>query len=324
MARLIAILALLSTVSRGQDEQFKLAGVCARCHVISVVEWSMSKHRDVGTGCTECHGVSKGHVVDERNNIKPDKLPREHAIAGLCNSCHDKGCPKSKKMTGCQTCHHVHALVDPKRPAKTSDVVDTAAAPPHRAPEVRDLPRKINVAGFDMALVEGGEFDMGSERWANAKPVHTVRVNPYYIGVEEVSGAQWRAVMGRDAGTGQAGARAASGVSWLDCHEFIKRLNANPAGGGWRLPTEAEWEFAARRASALGLAHMLGGVWEWTASDYREFLNADAAPARMKVLRGASDADTPDLRDAAFRHGERPDRRLRWNGLRLAREARAK
>jgi hypothetical protein len=324
MARLIAALSLLSFVCGAQDEQFKLAGVCGRCHVISVVEWSMSKHRAVGTGCIQCHGASNGHVADERNNVKPDRLPREQAIAAFCGSCHEQGCPKTKKKSDCQSCHHVHALVDPNRPAKVSDVIPTAPPPVRRAPEIGGLPRKITVAGIDMVLVEGGEFDMGSKRWANAKPLHTVLVNPFYLGVAEVSASQWRAVMGTGAGTGQADARAASNVSWLDCQEFIKRLNATVAGGGLRLPTEAEWEFAARHAGALGLAQMLDGVWEWTASDYHAYLDTDSSAAGLKVLRGGSDADTPDLRDAAFRHGERLGRRLRWNGMRLAREARIK
>jgi len=324
MAWLIVVLSLLPLLCRGQDQQFKLAGACGRCHVISVVEWAMSKHRAVGTGCTECHGVSQGHVIDERNNIKPDRLPREQAIAPFCNSCHVAGCPKTKQKVDCQKCHHVHALVDPNRPATVSAVISAVPPPARRAPEVRDLPRKIAVAGIQMILVEGGEFDMGSEKWPSARPVHTVRVNPYYIGVAEVSTAQWRMVMGARAESGEDGARAAANVSWLDCQEFIKRLNAMVAGGGLRLPTEAEWELAARRVGALGLAHMLDGVWEWTASDYRAYLDTDVAPARWKVLRGGSDADTPDLRDAAFRHPERPDRRLRWNGLRLAREVRMK
>lgn len=322
MARLIVVLSLLSLSCGAEDDQFKLAGACGRCHVISVVEWSMSTHRMVGAGCTECHGVSKGHVIDERNNIKPDKLPREQAIVSLCSSCHEHGCPKTKKKSGCQSCHHVHALVDPNRPAKVSEVIAPTQPPARPSPAAVDLPRKITVAGFDMVLVEGGEFDMGSDRWPNAKPVHTVRVGSFYIGVAEVTAAQWRAVMNADTAGGSAG--AASNVSWLDCQEFVRRLNAGAAGGGLRLPTEAEWEFAARRAGALGLAHTLDGVWEWTASDYHPYLDPAAAAGRLKVLRGGSDADTPDLRDAAFRHGERPARRLRWNGIRLAREARIK
>jgi formylglycine-generating enzyme required for sulfatase activity len=322
MARMIVVLSLLSLACCAQDDQFKLAGVCGRCHVISVVEWSMSKHRMVGTGCTECHGVSKGHVIDERNNIKPDKLPREQAIAPFCNSCHEHGCLNTKKKSDCQSCHHVHALVDPNRPAKVSDVIAPAQTPVRPPPVRSDLPRKITVAGFDMVLVEAGEFDMGSDRWPNAKPVHTVRVDPFYIGAAEVTAAQWRAVMKADAAGGAAG--AVSNVSWLDCQEFVRRLNAGATGAGLRLPTEAEWEFAARHAAALSLAHMFDGVWEWTASDYRPYLDPDATDRKLKVLRGGSDADTLDLRDAAFRHGERPARRLRWNGIRLAREARVR
>jgi hypothetical protein len=320
MARLILFFALLPFTCAAQDEQFKQAGVCARCHVISVVEWSMSKHRAMGVGCVECHGASQGHVVDERNNVKPDKLPREKAIAALCNSCHDK----PRKRQDCQSCHHVHALVDPNKPAKVTDVAAAAPTPVRRPPDVRGLPRKITVAGIEMVLVEGGEFDMGSERWPNARPVHTVRLSPYYIGVAEVSAVQWRAVMGTDVGAGKDGAGAVSNVSWFDCQEFVKRLNAGAPGLGLRLLTEEEWEFAARRARTLGLTQMLGGVWEWTGSDYRPYFNQNAEPARLKVLRGGSDADMPDLRDEAFRHGERPDRRLRCNGLRLAKEVQAK
>ncbi len=135
MARLIVVLlALLPLACSGQDEHFKLAGVCGRCHVISVVEWAMSKHRAVGTGCTECHGVSQGHVIDERNNIKPEKLPHGQAIAGFCNSCHQAGCPKSKQKVDCQKCHHVHALVDPNRPATVSAAFPAAPLPARRAP----------------------------------------------------------------------------------------------------------------------------------------------------------------------------------------------
>ncbi len=59
-----------------------LAGSCGRCHVVSVLEWGGSKHFRAGTGCTQCHGVSEGHVADERNNIRPEKIPQGAAIAG--------------------------------------------------------------------------------------------------------------------------------------------------------------------------------------------------------------------------------------------------
>ena len=91
------------------------AGVCSRCHVVSVLEWDVSGHVDAGTDCQECHGPSAGHVADERNRVKPDRLPREAAIATLCAGCHEDGCPETLEAANCQKCHHVHALVDPTK-----------------------------------------------------------------------------------------------------------------------------------------------------------------------------------------------------------------
>jgi hypothetical protein len=68
------------------DDARKDAGVCARCHVISVAEWGYSKHRKTGTDCIACHGASQGHVIDERNNVKPDQIPRRADVAKLCLS----------------------------------------------------------------------------------------------------------------------------------------------------------------------------------------------------------------------------------------------
>ena len=124
MVRLTLLLLLLLPALSAQtatDTQFAQAGVCARCHVISVVEWGVSKHSRGGTNCVACHGVSQGHVVDERNNVKPEQLPHQAAIAGLCATCHAAGCPKTQKKENCQTCHHVHALLDPAKAPSSTD-----------------------------------------------------------------------------------------------------------------------------------------------------------------------------------------------------------
>src|SRR5262245_24485214 len=99
------------------EADFKAAGVCARCHVVSVLEWGISKHVAAKTTCQRCHGPSKDHVANERNEVKPDRLPRGAQIAKTCTNCHDAGCPKTQQTVSCQKCHHVHALIDPaKRP----------------------------------------------------------------------------------------------------------------------------------------------------------------------------------------------------------------
>src|SRR5262245_37714694 len=104
LAGLIFVPALLSAQQQ-QDSSLQQAGVCSRCHVVQVLEWSVSKHTRAGTACQSCHGTSAGHVANERNQVTPDRLPRDAAaIVALCSSCHPKGCPNTKKQADCQIC----------------------------------------------------------------------------------------------------------------------------------------------------------------------------------------------------------------------------
>ena len=89
------LLSLVGVAFAQVDDARKEAGVCARCHVISVAEWGFSRHRQAATDCVACHGASEGHVIDERNNVKPDQIPRRAAVAEFCRTCHEDGCPKS-------------------------------------------------------------------------------------------------------------------------------------------------------------------------------------------------------------------------------------
>ena len=85
MARLTStVVLLLFPLSLWGQAQIKQAGVCARCHVVSALEWSISRHAKVGTNCQACHGPSQGHVTNERDEVKPDRIPHGAAIAGLC------------------------------------------------------------------------------------------------------------------------------------------------------------------------------------------------------------------------------------------------
>ena len=103
----------------------------------------------------------------------------------------------------------------------------------------------------NMVYVEGGTFTMGatSEQGSNAdgweKPVHQVTLSPFSIGRYEVTQEEWEAVMGSNPSEFKRAKRPVEMVSWDDCQEFIRRLN-ELTGKNFRLPTEAEWEFAAR------------------------------------------------------------------------------
>lgn len=112
--------------------------------------------------------------------------------------------------------------------------------------------RSITVKGvtFNMIRVDGGTFTMGatSEQQnpdSDEKPAHRVTLSSYYIGETEVTQQLWEAVMDKNTSYFKGINHPVESVSYSDCQVFIKKLNSL-TGQHFRLPTEAEWEFAAR------------------------------------------------------------------------------
>ena len=109
----------------------------------------------------------------------------------------------------------------------------------------------VNGVTFTMISVEGGSFVMGatseqgSDAYNDEKPAHQVTLNDFYIGKYEVTQELWTAVMGSNPSSFTGTNLPVESVSWDDCQTFISKLN-ELTGKTFRLPTEAEWEYAAR------------------------------------------------------------------------------
>jgi formylglycine-generating enzyme required for sulfatase activity len=109
-----------------------------------------------------------------------------------------------------------------------------------------------NSIGMEFLSIPAGEFDMGSPsneagRWVNEGPVHQVKIsNAFYMGKYEVTQKQWRDVMGNSPSYFKGDNLPVELVSWNDTQDFIQKLNEKEGGAKYRLPSEAEWEYAAR------------------------------------------------------------------------------
>ena len=141
------------------------------------------------------------------------------------------------------------------------------AKPKNNTPDSLQVLRiKVGEVAFDMQKVEGGLFIMGgtheqhNEVISTDLPTHTVSLHTYYIGTTEVTQGLWQAIMPEwyISDEWNIPNQPITDITWYDCQEFIRRLN-NITGLPFRLPTEAEWEFAARGGNVSRGYRFAGG-----------------------------------------------------------------
>ena len=228
--------------------------------------------------------------------------------------------------------------------------------------EVIDLGKDVKL---EMVLVPAGKFMMGSpasekSRSADETQHEVTLTKPFYMGKYEVTQEQWEAVMVNNRSFYRGPKLPVTSVSWKDCQEFIKKLNAK-TNGGYRLPTEAEWEYSCRagtttaysvgdkitpkdanyrdskigepvavgsyKPNAFGLYDMHGNVWEWCEDwkvDYQAGAVTDPkgpATGERRVLRGGSFNFYVWNTRSSFRFNLSPTSRYLFYGFRLARTA---
>lgn len=222
----------------------------------------------------------------------------------------------------------------------------------------------LNGISYEMVRIEKGTFAMGSKVSMNSystfsmdKPVHQVSLRGYAIGKTEVSQALWAAVMNSNPSIHRGANYPVENVSWNDCQLFIQKLNSQ-CGTNFRLPTEAEWEYAAdccngaladtysgstrlqpvanisgetiecgsKLPSDIGIQDMTGNVAEWCQDYISRYTSTSvvnpSGPDKgfQRVIRGGSCKDTPELLKNSHRQHMKQEDSSGFVGLRLAQD----
>ena len=219
---------------------------------------------------------------------------------------------------------------------------------------------KVNGIEISMAWIPAGTFQMGTsniEGGRSQRPAHSVTISKgFWIGLYEVAQSQWVALMGDNPSKFKSSLQIpVDSVSWEDCQLFIKELN-RLTNRTFRLPTEAEWEYACRagsvdnwygewnsigwhawnskgaaheigkkRPNAFGLYDMIGNIWEWcldwyATTFYRDSPSVDPqgpASGKERSVRGGSWGIEPEKAHSAARMSVQPGIRKSDLGFRL-------
>ena len=264
---------------------------------------------------------------------------------------------KGLRITSALAFLYLFAGCGPKAPRAPS--VPPVPAIPEKPVSAKDL-------GLRMIRVEPGKFLMGSppeEPWRSEdESLHeNIIPHPFLLGSTEVTQAQYERLTGTNPSAFRGKDLPVENVSWNEAAAFCARLTENerlagslPEGMVYRLPTEAEWEYAcragssaayfhgdepealaehawhrdnsgnathpvgSRKANALGFHDMHGNVWEWCADLYAKYGEQGGEKGSMRVRRGGSWNERPRNCRAAKRLWWLPDRRFDDLGFRVA------
>ena len=288
-------------------------------------------------------------------------------VLGLVLGCSKAKAPQAKEEPAAEKIVSTTKKKDKKEEPAAEKIVSTTKKKDKKE-ESGDLSNDVKP---EMVLIPAGKFTMGVFKFVkdpifNDDLQHEVTLTrPYYIGKYEVTREQWKGVMGNDPSRTKAANRTkwaklpVTDVSWNDCQEFIKKLNAKTKIG-YRLPTEAEWEYACRagtitaysfgdkitpkdanyddlklgepvavgsyKPNAFGLYDMHGNVSEWCEDWYADYPAGAVTDPKGpvtgpgRVLRGGDFKTDGRFAHSSSRSSGAPNGRAGVSGFRLAKD----
>ncbi len=335
-----------------------LAGAMAI--VVVVFIWGMIKQKPTPTNPTP---MEKNHPVTQSEQKPEPKPPLNNKVTTLPKKEIKKDEEKQENTNtekpATNPVTQSKQYPKPEQPTETKSI--ELPAEEIKKEVEKPTPTEISIleaygVPYDMVEIPGGEFQMGATNGRdNECPVHHVRVSGFRMGKTEVTQGLWKAVMENNPSNFKKGDNyPVEQVSWNDCQDFLKKLN-DKTGGNYRLPYEAEWEYACRagttgdyygnlddiawyeensnkaahpvgqkKENAFGLYDMSGNVYEWCQNWYGPYDSSNqinpTGPASgvSRVCRGGGWIYFGWYARSAIRSGPSPDYRYNDLGFRFS------